>query len=231
MAYLERSSAVIELGKRFIAQMDLDGDEVSQWMAHVLAERIHDAENAPAAEKVAAQNSCVDLIFQLWTRRFSLPAHARPFAKLEPLLQTLESLDANKRPRFRFIGRPRPEGALDERVAEMLSLATNVDDAARILIQYFLAAAAEEAADESKSWVQSALDAELDATLEVRILSFVDGGLDRASEEAKVVRDMLEEKISTLESFASLATSHAERLKEKLSQITDKVTDAEPTDK
>lgn len=230
MEFIERSSAVIELGKRLIAQMNLSDDELSQWMAHMLAERIHDAENASPAERVEAQKSCADLVFQLWNRRYSLPARVRPFEKLEPLLRTLDSLDANKGPRFRFIGGPRAESDAEEEVAKMLSLAMKLDDAARILVQHFLAVAAEQASNESSSWIQSAVDAEADATLEVRILSFVDGGLDRSIQEARIAREILEDKIEKLETFASLAASHAEVLKAKLSLMADEVTDTESID-
>jgi hypothetical protein len=43
MESLKRSKAVIELGKLLVAQLKLGNDEVAQWMAHMLAERIHDA--------------------------------------------------------------------------------------------------------------------------------------------------------------------------------------------
>ena len=65
MESLERSSAVIDLGKRLIAQLKLGDDETAQWMAHALAERIQDAENACPEGRVAAQNSCAELVFQL----------------------------------------------------------------------------------------------------------------------------------------------------------------------
>ena len=225
MEFLERSSAVIELGKRLIAQMNLGDDELSQWMAHVLAERIHDAEHTPPADKIAAQNSCADLVLQLWARRYSLPARLRPFEKLEPLLRTLDSLDASKGPRFRFMDGLAADGEVEEGVQKMLSFAVKLDDAARILVQHFLAVAAEQASDESRSWIESAADAEADATLEVRIVSFIDGGLDRSAEEAKLAREILEDKIKKLETFASLAASHAEALKAKLSLMTDEVID------
>lgn len=46
MESLERSSAVIDLGKRLVTQLKLGDDDLAQWMAHALAERIKDAENA-----------------------------------------------------------------------------------------------------------------------------------------------------------------------------------------
>lgn len=227
MESLERSRAVIELGKRLIAQLKLGDDETTQWMAHVLAERIHDAEKAPPEDRVTAQNSCAELVFQLWARRYSLPAGLRPLKKLEPLLRTLDKLDASNGPRFRFMHEPPADVEVEEDVAKMLNLAVKLDDAARILVQYFLAMAAEQASEESKPWIKSATDAVADVTLEARIVNFVDSGLDCSSDDAKFARETLKNKIQKLEMFASLAASHAADLRATHNLPADEVNDAE----
>lgn len=221
MESLERSNAVVDLGKRLIAQLKLGDDEASQWMAHALAERIKDAENAPPEARVAAQSSCAELVFQLWERRYSLPTQLRPLRNLEPLLRTLNSLDSSNGPRFRFMSEPPADVKVDEGVEKTLDLAVKLNDAARILVQYFLAQASEEASEDTQPWIHSAVDAGADVTLEVRIASFVDGGLDRSSEDAKVARESLKDKIRKLEIFASLATSHAADLRAKHDLLTD----------
>jgi len=230
MESLERSRAVIELGKRLIAQLKLGDDELTQWMAHMLAERIHNAETALPEDRLAAQNSCAELVFQLWAQRYSLPPRLRPLKKLEPLLRTLDAIDATNGPRFRYMHEPPAEVEVEEDVAKLLGLAVKLDDASRILVQYFLAVAAEQASDESMSWIQSAVDAEADVTLEVRIIGFVNGGLDGASDEAKFSRDSLLDKIQKLETFASLATAHAAELRAKHNLPADEVTDSESDD-
>jgi len=230
MESLERSRAVIELGKRLIAQLKLGDDELTQWMAHVLAERIHNAETVPPEGRVAAQNSCAELVFQLWAQRYSLPPRLRPLKMLEPLLGTLDALDVTNGPRFRFMHQPPADVEVEEDVAKLLGLAVKLDDASRILVQYFLAAAAEEASEESKPWIQSAVDAEADVTLEVRIIGFVNGGLDRASDEAKFVREALLDKIQKLETFASAAAAHAAELRARHDMLDDEVNDVESND-
>lgn len=230
MESLERSKAVIELGKRLVSQLELGDDELAQWMAHLLAERIHVAENAPPESRVAAQNSCAELVFQLWERRYSLPARLRPFEKLEPFLRALATLDANNGPRFRFMQEPPADLAVEEDVEKMLNLAVNLDDAARTLVHYFLASAAEQACDELKPWIQSAADAEADVMLEVRIANFVDGGLDRSSDDTKFARERLKGKIQKLEIFASLAASYAADLRAKHDLLADEAKDADPSD-
>lgn len=221
MESLERSRAVIELGKRLVAQLKIGDDEVSQWMAHMLAERIHLAETATPEDRLAAQNSCAELVFQLWAQRYSFPPRLRPLAKLEPLLTTLDALDATNGPRFRFMHESPADIEVDGDVARLLRLAVKLDDASRILVQYFLAAAAEEASEESKPWIQSAVDAEADVTLEVRIIGFVNGGLDCASDEGKFVREALLDKIQKLETFASAAAAHAAELRAKHDMLDD----------
>ena len=46
MESLDRSKAVIELGKRIVAGLTLGDDVTAQWMAHLVAEKISAAENA-----------------------------------------------------------------------------------------------------------------------------------------------------------------------------------------
>lgn len=230
MESLERSRAVIELGKRLIAQLKLGDDEVTQWMAHMLAERIYNAETAPPEDRLGAQNSCAELVFQLWAQRYSFPPRLRPLAKLEPLLRTLDALDATNGPRFRFMHQPPADVDVDEDVSKLLDLAVKTDGASRILVQYFLAAAAEEASEELKPWIQSAVDAEADVTLEVRIIRFVNGGLDRAADEAMIAREALLDKIQKLETFASAAAAHAAELRAKHNLLGDEVTDTKFSD-
>lgn len=228
MESLERSSAVIDLGKRLVTQLKLGDDEPAQWMAHALAERIKDAENASPEKRIAAQSSCAELVFQLWERRYSLPTQLRPLKSLEPLLRTLNSLDTTSGPRFRFMQERPADMKVDKTVEKMLDLAVKLDDAARILVHYFLAAAAEEAAEEAKPWIQSAADAGADVTLEVRVVSFADDGLARSSDEAKIDRETLKSKIRKLEIFADLAASHAADLRAKNDLLTDEADVAEP---
>lgn len=230
MESLERSSAVIELGKRLVTQLELGDDESAQWMAHALAERIKAAENAPPEKQVVAQSSCAELVFQLWERRYSLPTQLRPLKSLEPLLRTLNSLDTTSGPRFRFMQERPADMKINEGVEKTLDLAMKLDDAARILVQYFLATAAEQASEETQPWIQSAIDAGADVSLEVRVIRFVDSGLDRSSEAAKMAKEALNDKIQKLEVFASLAAALAKDLRAKHCLPTDEADDAEPND-
>lgn len=230
MESLERSSAVIDLGKRLVTHLKLGDDELAQWMAHALAERIKDAENAPPEKRVAAQSSCAELVFQLWERRYSLPTQLCPLKSLEPLLRTLNALDTTSGPRFRYMQERPADAKVDEDVGKALDLATKLDDAARILVQYFLATAAAQASEETQPWIQSAMDAGADVSLEARVVRFVDSGLHRSSEAAKIAKEALNDKIQKLEVFVSLAAALAKDLRAKHGLLTDEADDAEPND-
>lgn len=119
---------------------------------------------------------------------------------------------------------------VDEGVEKTLDLAMKLDDAARILVQYFLATAAEQASEETQPWIQSAIDAGADVSLEVRVVRFVDSGLDRSSEAAKMAKEALNDKIQKLEVFASLAAALAKDLRAKRGLLTHESDDAEPND-
>jgi hypothetical protein len=83
MESLDRSRAVIELGKRLVVQLKLGDDLLSQWMAHLIAERMDAVEHALPEARTSAQDACAATVFQLWDHRNSLPAHIRPFRALE----------------------------------------------------------------------------------------------------------------------------------------------------
>ncbi|OHX17542.1 hypothetical protein BI343_11060 [Chromobacterium amazonense] len=109
-------------------------------------------------------------------------------------------------------------------------MAVKLDDAARILVQYLLATAVEQASEESKPWIQSAADAAADVALEARIVNFVDGGLGHSADAAKLAREALEDKIRKLEMFASLAASYMVELRAKHDLLADEAIDAKSND-
>jgi hypothetical protein len=218
MESLDRSRAVIELGKRIVAELELGDDLLSQWMAHLIAERIHTAEEVPLETRASAQDACAQAIFQLWDHRNSLPEHVRPFRALEPLLETLASLDVASGRRFRFFRKAPSDEELEaagESSKQALQIAVNLDEAARVLIQYFLAAAAEAAADEALPWLDAAIDAEADAVLELRVVEFVSAGISLPGAD-EVARKAMEDKVKKLEMFAALASAVASDLKARL---------------
>lgn len=106
MESLDRSKAVIDLGKRIVAGLMLGDDVTAQWMAHLVAEKISAAEDASETVRDSAVAECIDAILKLWSHRYMLPPHMRPLRELDPLLHTLNSLGVNEADELRYFARP-----------------------------------------------------------------------------------------------------------------------------
>lgn len=217
MESLDRSKAVIELGKRIVAGLELSSDVTAQWMSHLVAEKILAAEQVPDTTTNAATADCVDVILKLWAHRYTLPPYMRPLRELDPLLRTLNSLGVGGADELRFFTRPpndeELEGATDEE-KQLFGFAIAIDHAARELIRHALGAAAERSVGLINPWLEEAVKGNLDATVELRIAKFaIDGILER--QEAANQQAMLD-RIEKLESFAKVALSLAGEMKKTL---------------
>ena len=109
-----RSDAVVKLGKRLVAQLELGDDLLAQWMAHDLATRIDAVERAGAEGTITQRDDCARSILALWEHRQSLPRQLRPFREIEPLMRTLVALDVDNYGHFRYLAPPFTEAAFDD---------------------------------------------------------------------------------------------------------------------
>lgn len=206
---LTRSKAILELGKRLVAQLNTDDDLLASWMAHDIAQRIDAAEKAPTETKATAQDACAKAILELWRYRHALPGHLRPFGELDPLLRTLTSLDVDHTD-YRYCApalRKAATADADGVTKQWLELAIGLDQTARLLIQFALRSAARNAASKAKPWVELALQAGADESAEEIIIKFVLRGDGAAEVDEDMQDDVLLDKLSQVESFANLATS------------------------
>ena len=213
---LTRSSAVLELGKRLVFQLDVADDLLASWMAHYIAQRIKEAEDAPDEAKAAATDSCAKAILEIWEHRSSLPDHVRPLRDLEPVLWTLASLDVDQT-QYRYypeVLREAEKAGADEGAQKWLELARNLDYSARLLMQFALRSAAQNAASQAAPWVDLALQAGAGDGPRV-VVRFILDDVDASSTEPGEAS--LRDKVSRLESFASLANSVATELRAQLS--------------
>lgn len=233
MESLARSKSIIELGKRLAASMAEDGDLTAEWMAHLVAERIQAAEQAPPESKDAADDACAREILRLWERRYAAPPRFNPLRDVEPVMRTLASLDSNQEKRYFF-----PE-ALEVARAEdcknpndWFKLALQLDRASRDLIEFALRSGAAEsmASDEFRSALSAAMASKSNIELEVQVVRFVleDGTVlgDDAefdSGTCDIADRIALEKIERLERFAELAQSAASRLKARRTLSSSKV--------
>lgn len=218
---LTRSKAVLELGKRLVAQLDVEDDFLASWMAHDVAQRIDAAEKAPANAEAPARDACAKAILELWQRRSVLPSHLRPFRELDPVLRTLTSLDPDQTDHRYYAAALREAATADtaEETKQWLDLAIGLDHAARLLIQFALRTAVHCAATDAEPWVELAREAGADARPEDTVIRFIlekDGTARIEQTDKSGQDDALRDKLSRLESFADAAASLANELRSQL---------------
>jgi hypothetical protein len=217
MESLDRSKAVIELGKRIVAGLKLGDDVTAQWMAHKVAERISAAELASETARDATTAECVDVILKLWAHRYTLPPYMRPLRELDPLLRTLNSLGVNGKDDLRFFSRPpnseELEGATEDE-KKLFEFAIGIDHVARELIRHALSVAAERSVDLVKPWLDEAFKGNLDVAVELRVARFAVEGLLKSQETVR--RQAMLDRIDRMESFGNAALHLAGEMRKAL---------------
>lgn len=215
------SQATIELGKRLVQELGLEdsNDTLSRWMAHYIAERIDEAGSAKGDTKRAAMRECCDAILELWAHRSAFPTSRRPFGDFESLFETLSSLNVdNRTPRYFRTPRMATDDSVVSESQRWLNAATGLDDAARVLIRYCLAVAAENAVNKSREWVRliEALDRPRD--FDVQIVHFVTNDVDTLAQpaESDPKRKELARLKDRLDAFVRLASGVSEHLEHQL---------------
>ncbi|HHN5536063.1 AVAST type 3 anti-phage protein Avs3b [Klebsiella pneumoniae] len=230
-----RYTAIIELGKKLVDELELNDsvDTLSRWMAHHISELIYDAEHCTDdIVRTTKQAEIRDSIWSFWSNRYELPIGTRPFQELEPILRTLKGLDPeNEQPRFFSPYRDliNVEKETSE-VQKWLTAAKDIDSAAKILIDYCLSLAAENAIDKSQEWVKLAQKAGLDEDvdlLEIRIFQ-LRGNPANTDNPNNAQRRILEKRQKRLDAFLLLGSLLNEQLKSQLEALP--AIEDEPTD-
>ena len=96
---------VLGLGRHLVRELDFDdGDTLGRWMAHHLAELIHEAENGANGEiRSKVRKEATETILNIWRHRASLPGKAYPLALYKDVLQVLGRLRPTENP-FPYFG-------------------------------------------------------------------------------------------------------------------------------
>jgi len=87
--------AIIKLGNKITQELQLDfkNNTLGKWMAHYVAELIHEAENCETEEeKKTKQKECCEIILKLWRDREHIPGISKPLDELNPLIELLDKL-------------------------------------------------------------------------------------------------------------------------------------------
>lgn len=236
---------VISLGKLLVKELgvELGVDTLSRWMAHYISEQIVTAENATGDEKSKAEQRCFETVLKLWHHQSSLPNGRRPFESFEPILNVLNKLDPDSP--FPFYCSPfnstsnktndTPEPENDD-VQLWLDNVLKIDSAARVLIDFALKQAANNASDgKTKAWLKNATG--LPSSVEI---SFVDHILSADQEDIKdkeVLEKLrqdqvkrLKSKIEKLDAFSEFSSSLRTALINELEKLSIKGSSPDVTD-
>ncbi|HHK4224546.1 TPA: hypothetical protein ACQTXI_003037 [Pseudomonas aeruginosa] len=219
MELLARSKSVIALGKRIVASLSQDEDLTSEWMAHLIAERINAVEKAQPEDRAEAEEACVQEILRLWEHRYKAPARFNPLREIEPIARSLAALDP-EREEFRYyseaLGLAREEDCKNP--SDWLKLALQINHTSKDLIRFSLQQGGREAfaTPEFKGAFDEAIGANVDLDVEIRLARFIAENDDLEELLAQAAEKSTREKIAQLERFAALSMQMAEKLKQSL---------------
>ena len=75
------------LGKKLVTEQGFDGsvDTLGRWMAHHIAELIHEAESSNDDARPVKMAHVREAVLALWSHRHVLPNGRSPFAGMEPI--------------------------------------------------------------------------------------------------------------------------------------------------
>jgi hypothetical protein len=222
----QRSDALIKIGEKLVAELNLENtDTLGRWMAHYIAERIAEVENASGNEKEQTRAACAEEILQIWSRRRHYPRGSRPFEDFEPVLRTLRSLDLSSQVSRYFDWDIANKSSEEEgsRSGEWLEIANRIDLAAKILIRGCLAAAVAKAVDRSRPWIALAESAASENDSDIPTFKFLIENADLISGKGgkEHERKQLEKALEMLEGFESSVRALREGLKKRLGDATE----------
>jgi hypothetical protein len=173
----EIQQKTINLGKLLVKELELEEsvDTLGRWMAHHLAAKITEAENAKGKAKDEIEKECADLILKIWSHRWKKTANAKSFHNFEQIFDTLTQLNPRKENAFYFDEMRLQRNDTDQK-EEWLGIAADVDKYARICIDFALDLSVSKLTDEEQvEWLQNA--PELTGDIDIKIMrSLIDKG-------------------------------------------------------
>ena len=219
-----RSDSVLALGKKLVDELGLDQsvDTLGRWMAHYIAEKMEAAGSAIGAARDRKIAECSDAILKLWAHRSELPKRQRPFKEFEQIFRVLQSLDLDD-PTPRHFRQARSAVKQDDEgdaTKQWLNIASRLDDAARVLIRYCLATAAQEAVDKSRDWVALAEAIAEEEDIDLRTVRAIveDAEVLNSENSDDTARAKIEDLLEKLEAFTAFSSTLSSCLRGQLGQ-------------
>ena len=220
-------SDVIALGKLLVEELQLNQsvDTLGRWMAHHIAEVMHEAEKATGRKRAEAEDRCRGAILALWEHVNDFPRGGRPLADIEPLIATIQALHPDNGAYFyQSEAQSRLENStLPEETISWLKLARGIDYSARLLIGMCLRKAANDIVQDKRDWFELAesLDADLPITHVVRFVAAGDqqhdGDLLENSRTKSV--NILMSRHERLKQFIQLSRRLARDIEEEIKEL------------
>ena len=219
-----RSDNVLTLGKKLVDELGLDQsvDTLGRWMAHYIAEKMEAVESATGEARDRKMSECSDAILKLWAHRSELPNDQRPFKEFERIFRMLQSLDLDA-PTPRHFRQARSAAAQDDKddaTKQWLNIASGIDDAARVLIRYCLATAAQEAVDKSREWIALAEAIAEEEDIDLRTVRAIveDAEVLNSENLDDAARAKIEDLLEKLEAFTAFSSTLSSCLRGQLGQ-------------
>lgn len=216
--------SVVALGKKLVDELGLDEsvDTLGRWMAHYIAEKMEAAESTTGEARDQKMSECRDAILKLWAHRSKLPNGQRPFREFERVFRALKSLELDN-PTPRYFAQASMAVEQDEEgdaTKRWLEKASATDRAAKALIRYCLANAAQDAVDKSRDWVALAEAIAKDEEVDIRaIRAIVEGTKDFTPENPDdKARARVEELLDKLKAFTVASHELSAHLRAQLNQ-------------
>jgi hypothetical protein len=227
----ESQEKVINLGKLLVKQLDLDQsvDTLGRWMAHYLAMKMCEAENAVGKEKAILEKECFDTILQIWDHRWKKNANSNPIKNFEPIFEFLTKFNPNGNDPFYYNDlRDIRKTVTNEksRVDSWLEVARHFDKYARICVDYALANATKDLTNEEQLyWFKNSPNLTRDIDMAIIKILLDQGDTldfdkdDKTAKENYIKRmdvEKLKYNISFLESHQKMHRKLLKDLKNKL---------------
>jgi hypothetical protein len=91
---------ILGLGQHLVHELHIQrSDTLGRWMAHHIAELMHEAEHGEtAAKRIKARKAATETILKIWEHRAALPGNAYPLAPYQEVLRVLERLQPDDNP-------------------------------------------------------------------------------------------------------------------------------------
>jgi hypothetical protein len=222
----EIQKRIINLGKALVEELDTGSgvDTLARWMAHYIAEKMTIAENAVGDDKMRAEHKCFETILKLWQHRSSLPDGQRPFESFEPIFRVLKGLDpGNEQPYYISDLLIEDEKIkVTDSVQKWLDVALDIDEVARIWLDYVFKQAALCAKDEKTlKWLENSIDLQDNDDSAIITYLISDDFLPKVSDERKKdsKKQLIKDRIKKLEEFSEFNQKLLAVLKEELGNI------------